>query len=105
MQQLRQRLYNGSNEVYKELVSTLEKPDITENGALQLLFDHMFLNTIFHDVQKSVDDSEIVEKLQDQVHTFCDGFTSYDRQELTSPSFFYSCNRLILSIGQVMNPI
>lgn len=72
MQQLRQRLFDSSNEVYKELLSTLEKPDITENGALQMLFDHMFLSSLFHDVQKSANGSEIVEKLQNQVHSlFC----------------------------------
>lgn len=102
MQQLRQRLYNSSNEVYKELVSTLEKSDITENGALQLLFDHMFLNAIFHDVQKSVDGSDIVEKLQDQVHMMTLQIIIGNR--LTLPLFLTS-NRLILSIGQVMNHI
>lgn len=96
MQQLRQRLYNSSNEVYKELVSTLEKSDITENGALQLLFDHMFLNAIFHDVQKSVDGSDIVEKLQDQIDPI--NWASYEPHLKPCVNKFFTRQSLIFGV-------
>ncbi|CAO3650291.1 unnamed protein product [Mucor hiemalis] len=101
MQQLRQRLFDSSNEVYKELLSTLEKPDITENGALQMLFDHMFLSTLFHDVQKSANGSEIVEKLQNQVHSlFCLLLAGNNILLL-----LFSPTRLTRLIGRVTNHI
>jgi hypothetical protein len=67
MSSLRQQLYNNSCEVFNTFLSNIDTLDITENGALQLLFDYMFLNTIFQDVQKSALDNAIIEKLQTQV--------------------------------------
>jgi hypothetical protein len=70
MSNLRQELYNSSCEVFHTFLSSLGTKDITENGALQLLFDYMFLNTIFQDVQKSALDNAIIEKLQTQVKIY-----------------------------------
>lgn len=77
MSSLRQQLYNNSCEVFNTFLANIDALDITENGALQLLFDYMFLNTIFQDVQKSALDNAIIEKLQTQVRFMKNKFSKH----------------------------
>jgi hypothetical protein len=75
MIKLRHQLHNAVDDVFNNFLSNIETMDITENGALQLLFDYMFLNTVLQNAKRSAIGTKLIQKLQDQVHYFvCDPF-------------------------------
>lgn len=67
MTKLRHQLYDSVNNVFNNFLSNIESTEITENGALQLIFDYMFLTTVLQDAKKSSASQKIIEILQEQV--------------------------------------
>lgn len=67
MTKLRHQLYDSVNNVFNNFLSNIESLEITENGALQLIFDYMFLTTVLQDAKKSSTSQKIIETLQEQV--------------------------------------
>lgn len=67
MNELRQQLGGIVNNVFSNFLLDTEATNISENGALQLMFDYMFLITVFQDDKKSSIDQKILETLQDKV--------------------------------------
>lgn len=98
MTKLRHHLYDSVNNVFNNFISNIESTEITENGALQLIFDYMFLTTVLKDTKKSSISQNIIEPLQDQViiyHLFFIALTVIN-------DCLY---RLTQLIGIVTNPI
>ncbi|KAI8079455.1 hypothetical protein BDF21DRAFT_41427 [Thamnidium elegans] len=96
MTKLRQQLYDNVNTVFNNFLSNIESTEITENGALQLMFDYMFLITVLQDTTKSSIGQKIIETLQDQIDPI--NWDSYEPHLKPCVNKFYIKQSLIFGV-------
>ncbi|KAI9359502.1 hypothetical protein BD770DRAFT_60394 [Pilaira anomala] len=96
MDELRQQLRGIVNNVFRNFLLDTEATNISENGALQLMFDYIFLITVFQDDKKSSIDQKILETLQDKIDPI--NWSSYEPYLKPSVHKFYIKQSLILGV-------
>ncbi|KAI8067633.1 uncharacterized protein B0P05DRAFT_552326 [Gilbertella persicaria] len=88
MTQLREKLLHVVNRVYQ---THMERLEMTENGALQLIFDYLFLSSLFEHTN-----STVIQFLKQQVDPI--NWASYEYHLKSQVNKFYIRQSLILGV-------